>query len=654
MTGRLLWTCYIVSVSIVIPSRCLPSAFHCRISNSDILTLEVLPGGGWDNLKNEDRARIVFYNYTDCKVTEDGRYLIPENIFVVPSKASQVKIYSERIDHWMNFTSSTSKSINVGGQAKIAGLFSIGGKFSSEYDDVKKNQVNDNSFTQRTGAQYRRYISKLQPSVSLDNSFRSKIQSIASHHLNGRKRYARYESQLLVRDFGTHIITSIDAGASIFKVDQLNNSMSTNAELTKSEISAAAGVYFFGRGAGFDHASSVTDQMIQTYASGQTHSTVYTYGGQPYKPLNFSINDWVDGIGNDLVAVDKSGDPLHFLITKEQFPELPASIRAKTYDSVKAAISAYYKFNTYKGCTDINSPNFNFNANVDDGTCLPPGKNLTIGGIYQTCEFSGDTDDLCDPLTLKNKKTGTFDCGEGYQSALLYQGNVTKTEIRQVCESYMVFWKKCHDVVYYGEASYSTFWCYAHVGDAPPQSGYLFGGIYTETVANPVTKSQSCPPNYQPMLVTSDMYICLTDDFELGQRYSVPFAGFFSCQEGNPLSNQYFSPTYTSKSCPGGYSQHLGTISDECEVSYCTLANALFGQVSMPIRFPPFVHKPNEWNETGNYIISNEGQSWSTVFNVPDNFSGFDTIDREWIANNGETLSVKNLLDKRNRGHSDL
>ncbi|XP_062597311.1 macrophage-expressed gene 1 protein-like [Saccostrea cucullata] len=654
MTGKLLWACYIVTVSIIIPARCLPSAFHCRISNPDVLTLEVLPGGGWDNLKNEDRARIVVYNYTNCKVTEDGHYLIPENVFVVPSKASQVKIYSERIDHWMNFTSSTSKSINVGGQAKIAGLFSIGGKYSSEYDDVKNNQVNDNSFTQRTGAQYRRYISKLQPSASLDNGFRSKILSIASHHLNGRKRYARYESQLLVRDFGTHIITSSDAGASIFKIDQLNSSISTNSELTKSEISAAAGVFFFGRGAGFDHASSVTDQMIQTYASGQTHSTVYTYGGKPYKPLNFSINDWVDGIGNDLVAVDKSGDPLHFLITREQFPELPASIRAKTYDSVKAAISAYYKFNTYKGCTDINSPNFNFNANVDDGTCLPPGKNLTIGGVYQTCEFSGDTDDLCVPLTLKNKKTGTFDCGEGYQSALLYQGNVTKTEIRQVCESYMVFWKKCHDVVYYGEATYSTFWCYAHVGDAPPQSGYLFGGIYTETVSNPVTKSQSCPPNYQPMLITSDMYVCLTDDFELGQRYSVPFAGFYSCQEGNPLSNQYFSPTYTSKSCPGGYSQHLGTIADECEVSYCTLANALFGQASMPIRFPPFVHKPNEWNETGNYIISNEGQSWSTVFNVPDNFSGFDTIDKEWIANNGETLMVKDLLDKRNRDHGDL
>lgn len=654
MAGHSQWTYFLVAVLLFFSPQCVASPFQCQKANPGVMVFEVLPGGGWDNLKNEDRARIIFHNYTDCRATADGRYLIPENIFVVPSKTSQVKIYSERIDHWMNFTSSTSKSINVGGQAKIAGLFSIGGKFSSEYDDVKSNQVNDNSFTQRTGAQYVRYISKLQPGAILDKGFRSKIQSIANHHLNGRKRYARYESQLLIRDFGTHVITSIDAGASIFKIDQLNSSLSTNSQLTKSEISAAAGVFLFGRGAGFDHGSSVTDQMMQTYASSQTHSTVYTYGGQPYKPLNFSINDWVDGIGNDLVAVDRSGDPLHFLITKEQFPELPDSIRVQTYDSVQGAISAYFRFNTYKGCTDINSPNFNFNANVDDGTCFPPGKNMTIGGLYQTCEFSGDTEDLCDTLTLKNKKTGTFNCGEGYQSALLYQGNVTKTEIRQECESYMIFWKKCHDVVYEGKASYSTFWCYAHTGEAPPQSGYLFGGIYTKTVTNPVTKSQSCPPYYQPMLITSDMYVCLADDYELGQRYSVPFAGFFSCQEGNPLSNQYYSPTFTSQSCPGDYSQHLGTIQEECEICYCTLANTLFGQASMPIRFPPFVHKPNEWNETGNYIISNEGQSWSTVFNVPDNFTGFDTVDKEWIANNGDTLDVKTLLDERNRDHREL
>lgn len=74
----------------------------------------------------------------------------------------------------------------------------------------------------------------------------------------------------------------------------------------------------------------------------------------------------------------------------------------------------------------------------------------------------------------------------------------------------------------------------------------------------------------------------------------------------------------------------------------------------MPVRFPPFVHKPNEWNATGNYIISSEGQSWSTVFEVPDNFSGFNVVDKGWIVNSGDTLNVQNLLDERNKKHGEL
>lgn len=41
---------------------------------------------------------------------------------------------------------------------------------------------------------------------------------------------------------------------------------------------------------------------------------------------------------------------------------------------------------------------------------------MSIGGLYQNCVFTGDTDNLCDDLALKNKKTGDFNCGEGYKS----------------------------------------------------------------------------------------------------------------------------------------------------------------------------------------------------------------------------------------------
>jgi hypothetical protein len=32
------------------------------------------------------------------------------------------------------------------------------------------------------------------------------------------------------------------------------------------------------------------------------------------------------------------------------------------------------------------------------------------------------------------------------------------------------------------------------------------------------------------------MYVCISDDYELGAQYSIPFGGFMSCSAGNPLA----------------------------------------------------------------------------------------------------------------------
>jgi hypothetical protein len=52
--------------------------------------------------------------------------------------------------------------------------------------------------------------------------------------------------------------------------------------------------------------------MIDQYLGNRSHSRVETYGGPVFKPVNFSLNDWADEIGDELVALDRSGDPLYF------------------------------------------------------------------------------------------------------------------------------------------------------------------------------------------------------------------------------------------------------------------------------------------------------------------------------------------------------
>ena len=102
------------------------------------------------------------------------------------------------------------------------------------------------------------------------------------------------------------------------------------------------------------------------------------------------------------------------------------------------------------------------------------------------------------------------------------------------------------------------------------------------------------------------MSVCISDDYELGYMHSIPFAGFISCESGNPLALQKVSGNlrggmpnlksfahkagskYWPKRCPEGFSQHLWHVHDGCAIHYCVKANVL-NQLALPnIRRPPF------------------------------------------------------------------
>ena len=95
--------------------------------------------------------------------------------------------------------------------------------------------------------------------------------------------------------------------------------------------------------------------------------------------------------------------------------------------------------------------------------------------------------------------------------------------------------KVCGTQFYAATASYTLHWCVA-VGNAPAGTGYLFGGLYTSSVANPLTKTRGCPKKFYPLRMGSAMSVCVSDDYELGYGSSLTFAGFYSCSVGNPLA----------------------------------------------------------------------------------------------------------------------
>ena len=84
-------------------------------------------------------------SYSLCQTTEDGIYLIPDEVFVIPKKETGVETNSEIISSWLEHKSTTSFSIN----ADVSYNSVLNAKFSVENQRMKTHQVKDSSTTTR-------------------------------------------------------------------------------------------------------------------------------------------------------------------------------------------------------------------------------------------------------------------------------------------------------------------------------------------------------------------------------------------------------------------------------------------------------------------------------------------------------------------------
>eukprot|EP00105_Crassostrea_gigas_P008701 XP_011423353.2 PREDICTED: macrophage-expressed gene 1 protein [Crassostrea gigas] len=461
------------------------------------LMFEVLPGFGWDNLVNENRGVVVNFNYSKCKTTEDRRYLLPDGIVTIPVKTSQMNVFSKLYDHWSQYESDTANSINIGASGHKMGV-KIAASFSSEHEHIRKHQLEDKSFTTKVQVKFVRYTAKVLPDIQLDQSFRNRLLKIAGHIHQNRKSSTKYESELLVRDFGTHVLTSVDAGASIVKVDQVDSSFLKDTTTNRENIGFSASISLPGIvSESIKNKFSNTKLELEKYMKNVKNSDIRTYGGPPMNPENFTLSEWTTTIGNDLVAVDRNGFPLDYVISTTTFPELSESLVEELVQSVRKAILSYFKHNTYPGCTNPNAPNFSKISNLDDGSCHEPFTNLSFGGVYQECNFHGtliDNENMCDSLATNNPQTQAFACPEGFEKVPLHEGITHKSQHQHQCRRCWAFFHCCHDQSYYASATYKSFWCRAKPDSLVREDiGFLFGGLYSDRTTNFVTQTKSCP-----------------------------------------------------------------------------------------------------------------------------------------------------------------
>ena len=613
--------------------------------------MEVLPGIGFDNLRNVDMGQVSNYDFSLCRTSNDGKYLLPDSIFLIPTQQSHVEVFAEYFDNWDDYTSTYASSVNVD-----AGFFSVvNAKFSSEFQSVKTHQVNDKSKTTRVQVRHKLYTVKLQPDSPLHPTFRARIFDIAANLQNNNTQYAHYLAELLVREYGTHYITSMDAGAVVSQVDHIYTTYAESSYARKSVITASAGANFFGKvsvNAGFSFSTS--DNDTSGFLHNRSYTEVFTYGGPPFR-ANFTLEEWEDGVDNAMVAIDRSGDPLHYIINPTTLPELPEQTVREVANTVFTAINRYYKVNTRPGCTQMDKANFDFQANLDDGVCEPANTNLSFGGVYQTCTVSltQHTEDLCnsgpDPAAQKNPLTGGYSCPLGYSSVLLNSGTVSHVTHKPVCNNvcqHCGWWSRCCHcetvlAPFLSMASYEAYWCVAEGEHIAQNSGYLFGGFYTSTASNPVTGSMSCPRYFVPLHFGENVKVCVSNDFELGYAFSIPFAGFDSCHVGNPLAAspdmRTGPPAHWPHACPVGFAQHLVTVDEGCEINFCVKSDIFRSKTLLPAKLPPYRKRPHFKNNVtdtlvvfgiyGNIYVKNDEGNWELVSKTSGSASGLELLE---------------------------
>lgn len=574
--------------------------------------LEVLPGGGWDNLRNVEMGLVMSRNYSQCRTTEDSEYLIPNDVFVVPHKKSTVEIHSELIEDWLSYTDAFAQSIN----AEASFLSMLNGKFSYGSQETKVHNVFDETVTTRVQARYHIYSVKAQPSFTFHEDFRHQLVSIGNHLENNQSRMAEYLAEMLVLSYGTHVLMNLEAGASLLQEDQLKRQFLMDKQSEKAAVTASASFSFFSKvNVGIGGSSQVLDEMTTSYLQNTVDSKLESWGSVPFYP-GITLQKWQEGIPNRLVAIGKSGLPLPFFITPEALPELPGPTAKRVAKTVKSAIRLYYAVNTHPGCVKPESSNFNFQANVDDGSCQKPNTNFTFGGVFQECHgvSGGDTEELCQAYRTQNPLTGSFSCPSNFSAVLLHgeerTSNKPQTECHKQCHSCWLFFKCCETVCgiryYPNTVQFKAYWC-AATGPVPQNTGFLFGGLYSPGSENPVSRTFGCPAYFFPLELFANLKVCVSSDYEMGSCSAVPFGGFFSCQSGNPLAGllkgqspgvlqDFFyqdSLTKFPMKCPVGYSQHKAFLSDGCQILYCLQAGTLFGQQLAPVKLPPFLRTPS-------------------------------------------------------------
>ncbi|TGZ38186.1 hypothetical protein CRM22_011305, partial [Opisthorchis felineus] len=362
----------------------VPTEEQCKLKVGERL-LQVLPGVGWDNLVNEERGPTIDRDvYSQCRRSSDGRFVVPDDMVVEPKKSSDLDLSSEVYESGSSCTSLTAASIN---SAMDVGLsyYQISGDFSFEKESIRQQSSISKGLIVRTQLRHKRYTVRLLPDSTPHPRFRNRLLDIAAHLRRGNVTVktiddfdkggieptsrsgampsagaeilaieeamsAFHLADLLVRDYGTHSLISVDAGGILVKTDTLDEDSQSYTKAEREKLASHASASFASLLKVSVGGSFTSNESVATnYGRKVTHSRVTSYGGPIFQANDLNLSKWESGLDDELVVIDRSGVPIYELISSRSLSELDEEMIGRLTKTIRSAITRYYTSNAVIG-----------------------------------------------------------------------------------------------------------------------------------------------------------------------------------------------------------------------------------------------------------------------------------------------------------------
>uniref|UniRef100_A0A914QXS1 Macrophage-expressed gene 1 protein n=1 Tax=Panagrolaimus davidi TaxID=227884 RepID=A0A914QXS1_9BILA len=524
-------------------------------------------------------------------------------------------------------------------------LFKASGSFSTKHQESKEKFAKYKSSLLHTKLVYRSFNLYADSVSALEPGFIDRIEQISNAISLNLTYQAEYLSEMIVKDYGTHYVSTAETGAIIeqetFVDSQSLSSGSTSLDSMRASAAASFGSYFHAS-ASDTHEVSTADK--NTLSQMTKHTQIITNGGPDVNAVLAMADNGTMQV-NNLVSFKHDGDWLYQIVVPRNFPNIDCDILFRAQILLQAAIELYYKKNTIRGCTDMNAPNYNFQANFDDGTCKPYNLSFPFGGVFQTCTPLDDSPNWrCDNFTQDNLFVGGPMCDKTlfepvWLLAETYHFEdriVTKT--RRECHTHW-FHRKCHDVnydvIYKDSVKIQAFWCRKKADvQLPAEKGAMFGGLFEAGKVNEFTGEVGCPGTFQPYFLGRSITVCISYEYEQDHAYSVPIEKFFSCQ--TPSKEQ---------SCSANFTQHLAAVENNCDVFFCIRRHTYTQYQHAVIQRPPYTM---EQLAASNYSTNTIRARYKGVelFSAPFEMLFDDTVIVSKTANVSSSVNIDAYIDE--------